>query len=114
MRLINFGIKPQVLPPSRVYKPDVLRGEELREHQRRTGQDKVRPEVWKRNAQHLTNAAKNVKGAVAAIGGTHIDFSRSMKIPEHMNGDNLKMKINPEVEKKAKEAADKFLHKFRK
>ena len=107
MRLINFGIKPQVLPPSRGYKPDVVRGEELREHLRRTGQDKVRPEVWKRNAQ-------NVKGAIAPIGGTHIDYLRSMKIPEHMNGDNLKMKINPEVEKKAKEATDRFLHKFRK
>ena len=107
MRLINFGIKPQVLPPSRVYKPDVLPPSS-------SGQDKVRPEIWKRNAQHLTNATKNVKGAISALGGTHIDFSRSMKIPEHMNGDNLKMKINPEVEKKAKEAADKFLHKFRK
>ena len=108
MRLINFGIKPQVLPPSRGYKP------EYRIHPVKPVRDKVDPEVWKRNAQHLTNAAKNVKGAVAAIGGTHIDFSRSMKIPEHMNGDNLKMKINPEVEKKAKEAADRFLHKFRK
>ena len=104
MRLINFDIKPQVLPPNRGYKLDVLP----------PGRNKVDPEVWKRNAQHLTNAAKNVKGAKAPIGGTHIDFSRSMKIPEHMNGDNLKMKINPEVEKKAKEAADKFLHKFRK
>ena len=107
MRLINFGIKPQVLPPSRVYKPDVLPPSS-------PGQNKVDPEVWKRNAQHLTNAAKNVKGAISALGGTHIDFSRSMKIPEHMNGDNLKMKINPEVEKKAKEATNRLLHKFRK
>ena len=99
MRLINFGIKPQVLPPNMKHRAELT---------------VVRPEVWKRNAQHLTNAAKNVNGAVAAIGGTHIDFSRSMKIPEHMNGDNLKMKINPEVEKKAKEATDRLLHKFRK
>ena len=64
--------------------------------------------------EDVKKSFQNVKGAIAPIGGTHIDFSRSMKIPEHMNGDNLKMKINPEVEKKAKEAADKFLHKFRK
>ena len=103
MRLINFDIKPQVLP-SRGYKLDVLP----------PGRNKVDPEVWKRNAQHLTNAAKNVKGAVSALGGTHIDFSRSMKIPEHMNGDNLKMKINPEVEKKAKETSFTYLLKKQK
>ena len=64
--------------------------------------------------EDVMKSFQNVKGAIAPIGGTHIDYLRSMKIPEHMNGDNLKMKINPEVEKKAKEATDKLLHKFRK
>ena len=83
MRLINFGIKPQVLP-SRVYKPDVLPPSS-------PAQDKVRPEVWKRNAQHLINAAKNAKGVIAPIGGTHIDFSRPLSV--HMNDDYVKKKI---------------------
>ena len=108
MRLINIiksaftgktynDKQPQLVMPTKpVYHP----------HPVKPVRDKVRPvpdEVW-----------KNVKGAIAPIGGTHIDYLRSMKIPEHMNGDNVKMKINPEVEKKAKEATDRFLHKFRK
>ena len=64
--------------------------------------------------EDVMKSFQNIKGTnLMKINNPHIDFSRSMKIPEHMNGDNLKMKINPEVEKKAK-ATDKLLHKFRK
>ena len=95
MRLINIiksaftgktynDKQPQLVMPT---KP------EYRIHPVKPVRNKVDPEVWKRNAQHLTNAAKNVKGTnLMKINNPHIDFSRSMKIPEHMNGDNLKMK----------------------
>ena len=43
--------------------------------------------------EDVMKSFQNVKGTnLMKINNPHIDFSRSMKIPEHMNGDNLKMK----------------------
>ena len=43
--------------------------------------------------EDVMKSFQNVKGTnLMKINNPHIDYLRSMKIPEHMNGDNLKMK----------------------
>ena len=43
--------------------------------------------------EDVMKSFQNIKGTnLMKINNPHIDYLRSMKIPEHMNGDNLKMK----------------------